>query len=272
MRDRILVRRARQSSSPSLTLLCHSFTQMCPSQDKFQQNVWEANKDDSVISTVDAFFGALPACGLLPWIPFGKSIIAIEGTHWINGAHVQCDTAFVELKKQSRNLFGANNIAGQHLSKNIAPNPWYVTPPPLPPSFARACPPAPHVLHACSRNIRTNVVQHPFPHIIVLCGPFSSAPSHELKSCWRSLLTSVCSLRCSLAQPLQEKSFSTVCQCLFRPDRDRPDGRRVRFLANRRVRARKGGEAAKKYCEHSPRPEAPSGAVADARSEPAETQ
>ena len=96
---------------------------MCPSQDRFQQSVWEANKDDSVISTVDAFFGALPVCGLLAWIPFGKSIIAIEGTHWINGAHTQCHEAFIQLRKQSRNLLGVNNIGGQHWPRRD-PNAW----------------------------------------------------------------------------------------------------------------------------------------------------
>ena len=98
---------------------------MCPSQDRFQKSVWEANKDDSVISTVDAFFGALPVCGLLAWIPFGKPIIAIEGTTWMNGFRVQCKEAFIQLKKQSRNLLGANNIGGGHLPAGLHyTNPW----------------------------------------------------------------------------------------------------------------------------------------------------
>eukprot|EP00947_MAST-08B_sp_MAST-8B-sp1_P000168 g168.t1 len=39
----------------------------------------------AAMAKVDAFFGALPVCGLLGWIPFGKSMIAVEGTVYSNG-------------------------------------------------------------------------------------------------------------------------------------------------------------------------------------------
>ena len=70
-------------------------------------------------------------CGLLPWIPFNKSIIAIEGTSWINGIKNLCEEAFLQLKKQSRNLLGTNNLGGQHLPTTLVndlgqsvSNPW----------------------------------------------------------------------------------------------------------------------------------------------------
>jgi len=89
----------------------HTAWSSCPTQQDFLRQVWEHNKNTSESHMVDAFFASLPVCLLLPWIPFGKPVIAVEGTHWIGGVTENCPQTFQTLAKTNSHLFGRNNEA-----------------------------------------------------------------------------------------------------------------------------------------------------------------
>ena len=57
----------------------------CPNQREYQERVFDGLKTFAPFATVDAFVVALPVCAALTWVPFNKSIIGVEATHWQDG-------------------------------------------------------------------------------------------------------------------------------------------------------------------------------------------